>query len=43
MAWMYAGMFRGSVVPPSLKPGDVLSCGVDTKYDLSDCVLPERK
>jgi hypothetical protein len=44
MAWLYAGMFRDHMFPlQDLRAGDTLSCGVDTKHDLTDCVVSDQK
>lgn len=38
-AAMYNGMFRGNAFPTNLKSGDPLSCSVDVKNDLTDCIV----
>ncbi|GEM_PF-4506854 len=43
MAWIYDGLFRDPATRKDLKPGDGLSCGVNAKDDLTDCIALVKK
>ena len=43
MAWVHDGLFRDPAIRKDLKSGDGLSCGVNAKDDLTDCIALAKK